>query len=219
MNSTGHRNVSLSLSAGVLNPSIRLWHDSVWSSALQLYLILWLGFCALAAGVAVKRRKNLLPEWRRYLRFLLIWWKVSVFVPAFVFVTFAGSYTDDETWDVISGGGMSVLTFLTASWSLGTIYKVFRRQRPLSYLIVALALWLFSSSWFYDGYLLLRDGAYTQRWLGNLVLSPIIYLCAGLFWSLEPKTSCAAHPSQDRELVGRPEVQLLQPQSRFTSKR
>jgi hypothetical protein len=65
------------------------------------------------------------------------------------------------------------------------IYQTLNRRRPLRYLIVDIALMLFSSSWFYDGYLLLRDGAYTQRWLGNLMLSPIIYIAAGLLWNLE----------------------------------
>ena len=55
--------------------------------------------------------------------------------------------------------------------------------------MVALALLLFSSSWFYDGYLLLRDGMYTRRWLGNLMLSPFIYVAAGLLWNLEAKES------------------------------
>ncbi len=44
---------------------------------------------------------------------------------------------------------------------------------------------LFSSSWYYDGYLLLRDGSYTSRWWSNLLLSPIIYTAAGLLWNLE----------------------------------
>jgi len=55
--------------------------------------------------------------------------------------------------------------------------------------VIAAALWLFSASWFYDGYLLLRDGAYTPRWFGNLTLSTVTYLCAGLLWNLEAKPS------------------------------
>jgi len=110
-----------------------------------------------------------------------------VFVPAFLFVSFAGRYTDDETWDFVTGAGMSLLTFLTAPWAIGLFYQVALRRRPTRYLIVATALLLFSSSWFYDGYLLLRDGAYTQRWLGNLVASPVIYTAAGLLWNLEAK--------------------------------
>jgi hypothetical protein len=61
---------------------------------------------------------------------------------------------------------MAILTFLTAPWSIGLIYLVFVGRRPVRYLVIALALLLFPSSWFYDGYLLWRDAAYTGRWAG-----------------------------------------------------
>ncbi len=94
---------------------------------------------------------------------------------------------------------MSILTFLSAPWSVGTVHAVFRRRRPARWLIVAAALWLFSSSWFYDGYLYLRDGSYTERWFGNLLLSPFIYLCAGQLWSLEARSRWLAGLSFVRE--------------------
>lgn len=149
---------------------------------LVRYVVGWLAFCLLAFVLAVK---DVRPVWHDELRFLLVPWKLAVFGPAIVFVTFAGRFTDDETWDVVSGGGMSLLTFLTAGWSLGTLFKVMTGERPLSHAVVALGIALFASSWFYDGYLLLRDGAYTHRWLGNLMLSPIIYVAAGLLLNLE----------------------------------
>jgi hypothetical protein len=111
-----------------------------------------------------------------------------VFVPAFLFVTFAGRFTDDETWDLVTGSGMSILTFLTAPWAIGLIYQVLVGKRPWRYLLVAAALLLFSSSWFYDGYLFWRDGAYTPRWASNLMLSPIIYIAAGFLWNLEAES-------------------------------
>jgi hypothetical protein len=149
---------------------------------VTLYIAGWCAFTAIAALVAWR---SVRLEWRDALAFLLVPWKVAVFVPAILFVTFAGRFTDDETWDVVSGGGMSVLTVLTAWWSVGTAWRVVRRMARPRELVVAVAVTLFSSSWFYDGYLLLRDGAYTQRWLGNLTLSPTIYLCAGLLSNLE----------------------------------
>jgi hypothetical protein len=100
-------------------------------------------------------------------------------------VTFAGRFTDDETWDLVTGSGMSLLTVGTAWWSVGTIARVVRRKAPPAELMVAIAVMFFASSWFYDGYLLLRDGAYTARWVGNLMLSPTVYLCAGVLTSLE----------------------------------
>ncbi len=149
------------------------------------YLICWLSFCLFAGFLCYRYRKDLISELPNYRSLIFIKWKLVTFSIAFIFVTFAGHFTDDETWDIISGGGMSVLTFFTAPWAVGTTYKVLRGQRPFTYLIIAAALTLFSASWFYDGYLLLRDGSYTGRWIGNLILSPIIYVCAGLLWNLE----------------------------------
>jgi hypothetical protein len=146
------------------------------------YLASWVAFCLLAAGVALTSVRVSVHDAAAFLRAP---WKLVLFVPAVVFVTFAGRFTDDETWDVVSGGGMALLTFLTSWWSVGVAVRALRRLVPLRYLVVALAVTLFSSSWFYDGYLLLRDGSYTCRWLGNLLLSPTIYLCAGVVLNLE----------------------------------
>ena len=157
------------------------------SPFLSGYLVFWVGFCLLALAILIRDRNALRIECRDYFQFLGVRWKVALFVPAIVFVTFAGKFTDDETWDVVTGSGMSILAFFTAPWALGLFYQVFVGQRPWRYLVVALGLTLFSSSWFYDGYLLLRDGAYTPRWQGNLMLSPIIYIAAGLVWNLEAK--------------------------------
>jgi hypothetical protein len=157
------------------------------------YIALWTSFCFVAVLIMVWDLKRLVPEWREYWRFLCVPWKLSLFVPAFFFVTFAGRLTDDETWDWVTGSGMAILTFLTAPWAVGLIYQVFVGRRPVRYLVVALALLLFSSSWFYDGYLLWRDGTYTTRWAGNLILSPFIYTAAGLLWNLEAKESKGIH--------------------------
>ncbi|HEY8027854.1 MAG TPA: hypothetical protein VIF60_25170 [Burkholderiaceae bacterium] len=145
----------------------------------------WILFCLAAVVILMRDRRQVAAEWRDYLPFLFVPWKWCVFIPAALFVTFAGRYTNDETWDVITGSGMSVLTFFTAPWAIGLFFQVAAGRRALRYMIVVIALTLFSSSWFYDGYLLWRDGSYTHRWLGNLMLSPIIYMTAGLFWNLE----------------------------------
>jgi hypothetical protein len=157
------------------------------------YMATWVSFCLIAVVILIWERKRLAPEWREYSRFLCVPWKLWLFVPALVFVSFAGRYTNDETWDVVTGSGMAILTFLTAPWVVGLIYQVLAGRRPLRYLVVALALLLFSSSWFYDGYLLWRDGTYTHRWSGNLMLSPFIYVAAGLLWNLEAKNSAGIY--------------------------
>lgn len=70
-----------------------------------------------------------MPEWRDYLGFLCVPWKLCIFVPAFCFVTFAGRYTNDETWDAVTGSGMSALTFLSAPWSVGLLYQIADSER------------------------------------------------------------------------------------------
>jgi hypothetical protein len=153
------------------------------------YIAIWAAICCLAVAILVWDRKRLMSEGREYWRFLAVPWKLWLFVPAFLFVTFAGRFTNDETWDVVTGSGMAILTFLTAPWSIGVIYQVFVGRRPIRYFVVALAMLLFSSSWFYDAYLLSRDGVYSPRWAGNLMLSPFIYVAAGLLWNLEARDS------------------------------
>jgi len=154
---------------------------------LRWYVAGWIVFCLVAVGILVRDRVQVRGELLRYWVFLTMPWKLAIFLPAFIFVTFAGRFTDDETWDVITGGGMAVLTFLTAPWCLGMVYQVQAGWSPPRYLLVAAGLLLFSSSWYYDGYLLLRDGSYTTRWWSNLMLSPIIYVAAGLLWNLEAR--------------------------------
>lgn len=152
------------------------------TDALTGYVAAWSAFCVAAALVAIR---TVSLRSRDVVAFLTVPWKLAVFVPAILFVGFAGRFTDDETWDLVTGFGMGILTFGTSWWAVGAAARVVRRLAPPSHLLVAIAVTLFSSSWFYDGYLLLRDGAYTPRWQGNLMLSPTIYLCAGLLSNLE----------------------------------
>ena len=177
---------------------------------LEGYVASWSLVCLVAAVVAWRTVRIPRDDAKA---FLLAPWKVAVFVPAILFVTFAGHFTDDETWDVVSGAGMSILTVGTSWWSVGTAVRVVRRKAPVRELFVALAVMFFASSWFYDGYLLLRDGAYTARWLGNLMLSPTIYLCAGLLANFEigeDRRLGFAFTREDwpRPLPGKPKVGL-----------
>jgi hypothetical protein len=81
---------------------------------LLWYVAGWFAFCLLAVGILVDDWVQVRGELQRYWKSLTMPWKLAIFAPAFTFVTFAGRFTDDETWDVITGGGMSLLTFLTA---------------------------------------------------------------------------------------------------------
>lgn len=122
---------------------------------------------------------------RGYWRFLFVRWKVVTFFIAAAGLTAMAPYTGDPTWDYFDAIFMSVLTFLSAPWSIGTIYKVVRKELPLRQGFVAFCVWMFSASWSYDLYILLRDGEYPLTWFANIFASSILYILAGLLWSLE----------------------------------
>jgi hypothetical protein len=149
------------------------------------YVVGWSTFCLLAVLIVLVDRQRLRQEWAGYLKFMAVPWKLVIFIPTLIFVTLAGHFTDDETWDVVVGSGMAIFTFATSPLSVGLVYQVCTGRKGIRYLIVAAALGLFSASWFYDGYLLWRDGQYTSRWLGNLCLSPLAYTAGGILWNLE----------------------------------
>jgi hypothetical protein len=154
------------------------------SLPFQVYICPWSNLTALAFGVAAADRQ-IMTEVRSYLAFLGIPWKIALLVPAALFVTFAGQFAFDDTWDVVTGGGMSFLTYLTAPWSVGVAYLVAAGHRPIRHAVIALVACLFSASWFYDAWLLYRDDYYTPMWMPNLLLSPFLYVAGGALWNLE----------------------------------
>ncbi|MBY3157363.1 hypothetical protein HFO56_34115 [Rhizobium laguerreae] len=166
------------------SPAIDDRNQLVDSYPFLVYLFLWIILIPIAlVGAAVGRRITF--ELRYYRAFLCIPWKLAVFIPAALFVTLAGQFAFDDTWDVVTGGGMSLLTYLTAPWSVAVACLVATGRRPLRHGFIALVACLFSASWFYDGWLLLRDGSYTPMWLPNLLLSPFLYVAGGTLWNLE----------------------------------
>jgi len=96
-------------------------------------------------------------------------------------------YTGDPTWDYVDAAFMSILTFLTAPWAVGTLYLALRRQAGPVHIYIAICVWMFSASWAYDVYILLKHGYYPPTWLPNIVLSSILYFVAGLMWNLQRK--------------------------------
>ena len=50
-------------------------------------------------------------------------WKLFTFFVAGSTITFMGPYTIYAIWDSIEGAFMSILTFLTAPWAVGSIYR------------------------------------------------------------------------------------------------
>ncbi|WMW81816.1 hypothetical protein RF679_05915 [Undibacterium cyanobacteriorum] len=154
----------------------------------RIYFLSWIGLSKISLGLFFAHWRVLKPELRAYIRFLLVPWKLAFFAPAFIFLCSAGPHTNDPTWDVVTGGGMALLTFLSAPWSVGVLAQYQSNESANSTwwrTWLAVFALFFSSSWFYDGYLLWRDGFYTPRWSSNLMISSCIYVAAGLFWNLE----------------------------------
>jgi len=106
---------------------------------------------------------------------------------ALAFFLMVAPYTGDPTWDRSDALFMGVLTFLGAPWAVGALYRTLRRRLPGSQGYVAACLWLFSASWSYDLYILLRDGRHPSTWAYNLIVSSVLYCSGGLLWNLEDR--------------------------------
>ncbi len=153
--------------------------------AFLTYTILWIMACSVALFLMVKQRHSLELFQSGYRAFILQPWKLVTFLIAtFVFVVMA-PYTGDPTWDYFDAGYMSVLTYLTAPWAVGILYRTFRFKTEWPKLYIAICLWFFTASWSYDLYIYLRDGFYPETWLPNIFASSFLYLSAGLMWNLE----------------------------------
>jgi hypothetical protein len=151
---------------------------------LKAYVAAYLTVSAIVAVVLIVRWRQITMFRTGYWRFVLAPWKAATFIVAMGALIIAGPYSGDHTWDFIDSSFMSVLTYSTAPWAVGMMYLVARGRRPLWLGIVAVCLMLFSASWSYDIYLLLKNGYYTDAWLENMYLSSCMYVNAGLLWNL-----------------------------------
>lgn len=149
------------------------------------YVAAWGTACAVAAAMVLLNAGAYSLASRGCLRFLGAPWKLVTFAVAAIGMTVVAPYTADPTWDYYDAAFMSVLTFLTAPWATGTLYLALRGRAGLAQAYVAACLWMFSASWSYDLYILLRDGEYPNTWLPNIPASSVLYLSAGLLWSLD----------------------------------
>jgi len=146
---------------------------------------MWAAACVVVGVRLVWSRRDYALCRREYWRFLWVPWKLATFSIAAIGLIIIAPYTGDPTWDYSDAAFMSVLTFLTAPWAVGVLFKTLRRQLPVHQALVAACVWFFSTSWSYDGYLLVRDGTYPVTWLVNLLASSVLYVSGGLFWSLD----------------------------------
>ena len=153
--------------------------------AAAIYVAIWVAVLIQAAVTLALRRSSYALVRPEYWRFLFRPWKLVTFVLATAGLTGIAPYTGDPTWDRVDAPLMAGLTFASAPWTVGVVYRVLARRLEARQLGVALPAWMLSASWSYDGWLLLRDGRYPPSFLFNLVASSLFYVLAGLFWSLE----------------------------------
>jgi hypothetical protein len=155
--------------------------------AFKIYLVSYSAACVIAVALIIRERHSLIllqPEYRRY---LFSRWKLVTFAIAAISMTVMAPYTGDPTWDYVDASFMSILAFLTAPWAIGTLFLATRRQVSLTHTYIAICAWMFSASWSYDVYILLKHGYYPATWAPNIVLSSILYFAAGLMWNLQKK--------------------------------
>jgi len=152
---------------------------------MHAYLAASLAAFAVAVFLAVRYRHRVSLLGAPYRHFLLARWRLVTFVVATAALVIVAPYTGDPTWDYYDASFMALLTFLTAPWSLGCLFRALRRRRDPIELYVAVCAWMFSTSWSYDFYYLLRFGFYPPSWSANIGASAILYGAAGLFWNLD----------------------------------
>jgi hypothetical protein len=153
---------------------------------MKLYLLSWLTLSLAALIIFIRERRSFEILKRPYFKFLFVPWKIATFLVAGAVMTLAAPYSGDYTWDYFDASAMSMLTFLTAPWTTGVLYRFIRGKESSKKAYVAICVAMFSFSWFYDGYILMRDGFYPHTWFYNIILSSLLYFSAGLLWNLEP---------------------------------
>lgn len=152
---------------------------------MHWYTVAWLLLCAVAGALVVSKPEQFALLQPSYWKFILEPWKLTTALVATAGMVMVAPYTGDPTWDYVDGLYMSVLTYLTAPWSVGTAYRALLRREGWRAVYVACCCWLFATSWSYDLYIWLRDGAYPLTWASNIVASSFLYLMAGLLWNLQ----------------------------------
>jgi len=150
------------------------------------YIATWTLACVVAFALAIAHRRSVQLLTHEYWKLLLQPWKVVTFLISAggLVLVVPWASQNDYTWDYVDAAFMSVLTFATAPWTVGTLFRAMRRQTSLANAYIAACLWMFSASWSYDLWLLVRDGEYPPTWLANILASSCLYLPAGMLWSL-----------------------------------
>ena len=151
----------------------------------KIYISSYVAACVIAVLLMVVYRHRIELFLPGYRKLLFQGWKVVTFIIALIAINVMAPYTGDPTWDYVDATFMSVLTFLTAPWAVGIVYRAARFKTTWGHLYVAICVWMFSASWAYDLYLVWRDGFYPLTWFANIFASSVLYASAGMLWSLE----------------------------------
>jgi len=150
-----------------------------------IYITLWATACLVATVLYIKDKSAYGLSHANYWRFLFQRWKVITFLVAASGMTVIAPYTSDPTWDYFDALFMSFLTFFTAPWAVGALYKVAKKELPLKQAFVAACIWMFSAGCSYYLYLLIRVGVYPITWLPNIFASSALCISGGLLWNLD----------------------------------
>src|SRR4051794_23931504 len=119
-----------------------------------------------------------LPDMDNYWRWLLVPWKLATAGIATMVLVAAGPLSGDPDWDPFLALLMSALTFASAPWVVGTVWR--RRQ-----LFAAAVFWLASTMAVFEVYWFARRGVWPEAPLANLAASTVLYAAGGLLWNLE----------------------------------
>jgi hypothetical protein len=154
---------------------------------MKIYTLAWMLFCAIALIVFLIDKRSYVLSQREYWISIVKPWKLATFLLAGISMMVMAHYTGDPTWDAYDAGFMSLFTYATAPWAVGSLYRIVIRRLPRRQLFVVSAVWMFTVSWSYDIYILARDGRYSPMWFSNIFASSLLYFLAGILWNLDWK--------------------------------
>ncbi len=155
------------------------------STFFTFYTVLWIIACLIALALYIRDAKSIALSGASYWRFLFRPWKVITFLLALLGLIVVVSVATAPDLDVFDAVLMGVLTFLTAPWAIGALYKSAKGEVSLIQGYVALCVWLFCAAWVFDAYILIKNGTYPYFWPIYMLGTLGLYVLGGLFWNLD----------------------------------
>ena len=149
---------------------------------LNVYMLCWLLAIILAFNMSIQYKISLYSK--LYYKYITQKWKVVSFLGGTSLMVLPARYSGDVTWTYTDALIMSILTYITAPWAVGIVYKFIRNDISFKHLSIALCFALFSFSWVYDIYIYMTLGFYPSTWSSNMALSMPMYILAGMVWNL-----------------------------------